>query len=291
MALVNIHWRNNQTQAKDIMYGWFQRTHISQKYYKEYPTTASHQVGGVLQVATGDITSRVSSQGGDKLGQGRWTWHTLSGKAQRTVHIITAYRLVKNTDNAGSVWHQQQYYANCNNLQGLPHERWIQDLKTELQTWMAHGDSIILMADFNEDVRTGKTVDSLKQLGLVDNIVASHASTTPTFTRGSTTINTILASQEIRMETGGYVRTPSDHLCVWMDIKVTNLFEQVRQTVPAQIRRLQCGDPRTVKRYNDLLWQNIKKHNVHEEYKLIVEESQLRQLRQKKSGNNSTRNC
>jgi hypothetical protein len=100
MTETNIHWRNNQTQAKDIMYGWFQRTHLSQQYYKEYPTTATFQVGGVLQVVTGDITSRVNSQGGDTSGQGRWAWHTLSGKAKRTIRIITAYRPVKNISNA-----------------------------------------------------------------------------------------------------------------------------------------------------------------------------------------------
>jgi hypothetical protein len=64
---------------------------------------------------------------------------------------------------------------------------------------MANGESIILMADFNEDVRTGKTVESLKQLGLVDNIIRSHLNTTPIFTRGSTTIDTILTSREIRI--------------------------------------------------------------------------------------------
>jgi hypothetical protein len=152
MSETNIHWRNNNTQPKDIMYGWFQRMNISQRYYKEYPMSGKHQVGGVLQVAIGDFTTRIKSCGGDEAGLGRWTWQVFTGSAQRNVRIVTAYRPVRNTANAGSVWHQHQYYADCNDLQGSPHDRWIQDLKSELQVWLDQGDSIILMADFNEDV-------------------------------------------------------------------------------------------------------------------------------------------
>jgi hypothetical protein len=91
IAETNIHWHNSRLQPKDITYGWFHRLHISQKYYKEYPTTANHQVGGVMQLAIGDISCKVTSQGGDESGQGRWTWHSLAGKTQRVIRIITAY--------------------------------------------------------------------------------------------------------------------------------------------------------------------------------------------------------
>jgi hypothetical protein len=247
MAETNVHWHNSKIHAKDLMYGWFRRLQITNKYYKEYPSSSKHQVGGVLQLGIGDITCRIKESGGDASGQGRWTWQKFTGKAQRAVRIITAYRPVKNTVNVGSVWHQQHYFADCNNLQGSPHERWIQDLKDSVQLWLAQGDSIILMADFNEDVRSGSSVQTLKQLGLVDH-VAINTNEIPTFARGSVTIDTILTSQEVTIEKCGYTQSPSDHLCVWIDIKSQHLFEQVTQPVPSQIRRLQCGDPRTVKR-------------------------------------------
>jgi hypothetical protein len=46
MAEINIHWKNNTAQAQDIMYGWFHRLHVSQSYYKNFPTPAVFQAGG-----------------------------------------------------------------------------------------------------------------------------------------------------------------------------------------------------------------------------------------------------
>jgi exonuclease III/sulfur relay (sulfurtransferase) DsrC/TusE family protein len=282
MAETNVHWSNSKTQPKDLMYGWFKRSHIAYKYYKEYPGTANYQVGGVLQLGIGDITCRIKEHGGDESGQGRWTWQRFSGKEQRTLRIVTAYRPVKNTVNAGSVWHQQQYYADCYDLHGSPHDRWIQDLKTAVQGWLEQGDTMILMGDFNKEVRTGPTVQALKQLGLVDHLVSQHTTEVLTFARGTTTIDTILTLQEIIVTKCGYSRSPSDHLCVWLDIRAQQLFEQIQQPVPSHVRRLQCGDPRTVNRYIQSLWKEIQKHNIHEEYAQILEDSQLRPIKQQR---------
>jgi hypothetical protein len=69
---------------------------------------------------------------------------------------------------------------------------------------------------------------------------------------------------------------------LWIDIKAQLLFDQILQPVPPQIRRLQCGDPRTVKRYNKALWTSIKEHKLDEKYTHILEDSQVRQIKQQK---------
>jgi exonuclease III len=282
MAETNIHWHNSKTQPKDLMFGWFRRLHITYKYYKEYPCQSNYQVGGVLQLSMGDITCRIKEHGGDNSGQGRWTWQKFIGKANRTVRIITAYRPVKNLVNVGSVWNQQQYFADCNDLQSTPHDRWSQELQAEVTEWMAQGDSIILMADFNEDVRLGPTVQSLKQIGLVDQLVARNTTIVPTFARGSSTIDTILTSPEISILQCGYTKSPSDHLCTWIDIRASQLFDQLQQGTPAITRRLQCGDPRTVNRYNQALWKSIREQNIHQQYEQLTEDSHLRPTQQQR---------
>jgi exonuclease III len=291
MAETNIHWSNGKTQAKDLMYGWFARTHISYSYYKGYPGNTTYQVGGVLQLGIGEISCRIKQSGGDETGQGRWTWHTFAGKAQQTLRIITAYRPVKNTSNVGSVWHQQQFFADSNNLLGSPHERWIHDLKEAVHRWLQNGDSIVLMADFNDDVRAGAMVQTLKQLGLVDQLAIHYSHCAPTFARGSTTIDTILTSQEIEVQKCGYIRSPSDHLCVWIDIKAQNLFKQIHQPTPPRIRRLQCGDPRTVKRYTKTLWQEIQQHHILEDCNQLEIEGILRPTKRQRLWESWTRNC
>jgi hypothetical protein len=123
----NIHWQNNQQHVRDCTYGWFRKMNITYQYYKDYPCTAKFQVGGVLQLAIGDTASRVTAHGGDETGQGRWTWQLFTGRG-RQIRIVTAYRPVRNTTNAGSVWNQQQYYADKHNIGGNPQERWLKDL-------------------------------------------------------------------------------------------------------------------------------------------------------------------
>jgi hypothetical protein len=47
MTETNLHWRNCNVQAKDLMYGWFRRSHIVYRYFKDYQCNSNYQVGGV----------------------------------------------------------------------------------------------------------------------------------------------------------------------------------------------------------------------------------------------------
>jgi exonuclease III len=268
MAETNIHWKNSKASPKDIMYGWFQRLHISFSYFQQYPCEAQFQVGGVLQMASGDITTKISHHGGDEKGLGRWTWHTFNGK-QRKLRVITAYRPVKNYSNAGSVWNQQQYYLDKHNIDKTPHEQWIDDLSEDIGRWIREGDSIVLMADFNDDVHKGPTVRTLKQLGLVDILESIEMAKIPTFQRGSVPIDTIMTTREISIVNGGYIRSPSDHLCIWFDVNKQVLFDKLVSQTPVAARRLQCSDPRTVHKYNTVLWEEIRKRQLVELYERL----------------------
>jgi hypothetical protein len=166
----------------------------------------------------GDITSRLTEQGSDDTGLGRWTWQAFAGKGKRTIQVVTAYCPVRNTSNAGSVWHQHEFYADINNCEGSPFNRWIGDIQLTISEWMAKGDSAIVMADFNKDVIRGRVVGQLKNMGLKDVMASHYANSTPMFHRGWTTIDTILSTQEITILKSGYTRAPGDHLCVWMDV-------------------------------------------------------------------------
>jgi exonuclease III len=260
MVETNVHWLKSKISPKDIMQEWFQRQHISYAYYKDYPVQSKFQVGGVLQIAIGRTSSRIIEHGNDNTGQGRWSWQKFSGKEQRALRVVTVYRPVRNTQNPGSAWHQQQYYADNHECQGNPHDRWIGDLQSKIQEWIQQGDSMIVMGDFNEDVRRGNTIRTLKQLGLVD--VWQGKEQPPTFQRGSVPIDTILVTPEIYPEKSGYIRSMSDHLCLWLDIKATKLFERLNHPIPAARRRLQCNDPRIVQKYNNQLWSLVQEKKI-----------------------------
>jgi hypothetical protein len=216
MSETNISWKNNAEHIKDIMFGWFRRMSLSYEYYRDYPGTASYQVGGVAQMAIGEITGRKSKQGGDKSGQGRWTWQTYKGKNNRLVRVITAYRPVKNLVSAGSVWNQQQYYADKHSKTGNPHQRWLEDLCSEIVEWIQQGESLIVLVDLNDNIMSGRTATRLRDIGLVER-VTSFQQKTPTHQRGSSTIDGIFTTNELVPTDGGYVQSMSDHLCLWLD--------------------------------------------------------------------------
>jgi hypothetical protein len=120
------------------------------------------------------------------------------------------------------------------------------------------------MGDFNEDVRQGNTIRTLKQLGLIN--VWQGKEQSPTFQQGSVPIDTILVTTEIYPERSGYIRSMSDHLCLWIDIKAMKLFKQLNHPIPAARRRLQCNDPWIIKKYNNQLWRLVQEKKIHEQY-------------------------
>jgi hypothetical protein len=262
MTETNIAWKNNPEHIKDIMHGWLRRMSVCYEYYKAYPASAAFQVGGVAQIAVGDTTSRTTQHGGDPTGQGRWTWQKLKGKKDRIVRVITAYRPVKNCNSAGSVWNQQQHYADTHWIGGNPQARWIEDLLSEIRTWIQQGESVILLVDLNDNVVSGKVAAKFREVGLTEQVTGTNNCQIPTHQRGSAPIDGIFTTKEIVPLQCGYVASTSDHLCLWMDVAGESLFDKVIQVQPAVHRRLQCSDPRLVKGYGKRLWQNIQESKL-----------------------------
>jgi hypothetical protein len=273
MTETNVAWKNNPEHIKDIMHGWFRRMSVCYEYYRAYPGTATFQVGGVAQIAVGDITSRMLKHGGDSTGQGRWTWHQLKGKKERIVRVITAYRPVKNCNSAGSVWNQHQHYADTHRIEGNPQSRWIDDLVAELRIWIQQGESIILLVDLNDNVVSGKASAKLREVGLSEKLTSTHNMQIPTYQRGSAPIDGIFTTKDIVTVQCGYVSSMSDHLCLWMDMEVDKLFDNVVQVLPAVQRRLQCSDPRLTKRYGKRLWTTVQEAQIHERNRQLCNDS------------------
>jgi hypothetical protein len=259
MSEINLHWKNCQHHVSECTKGWFRRLNYTNAYYKTYPSQSTFQVGGVMQFIIGDTSTRVFAKGGDDIG--RWTWQSLRGKNNKVVRFISAYRPVKNEGNAGSTWNQQQYYADIKNSKLNPHEQWIFDLRILIEQWLMEGDSIVLMVDLNDDVRTSQVATSMVRMGLKEIVTSKHQAPN-THQRGSRPIDGIFVSEEICPMACGYVESPSDHLCVWMDLDFESIFGDLHKTGKLQIRRLQCADPRTVQAYNNALWESAKEKNI-----------------------------
>jgi hypothetical protein len=175
-----------------------------------------------VQFVINRSTSSIVGFGGDN--QGRWTWHVLRGKGQRTFRCISAYRPVKNKVNSGSAWNQQQLYGDVHGLDGDPHTRWLEDLTILVKQWLGQGESLIVMVDLNDNVKKGKMAKAMNTMGLREIITFQHENLGATFQRGSVPIDGIFVSSEIQPVRCGYSNSISDHLCLWVDINEESLL-------------------------------------------------------------------
>jgi len=97
------------------------------------------------------------------------------------------------------------------------------DLEKEILTWQAEGDTVILAADMNEDVRASAIQDMLQAVRLADGPTTLHTSPPATYNRGTNPIDGIfLPSNLVDQCYSGYLEfgavVPSNHQALWLDI-------------------------------------------------------------------------
>ena len=90
-----------------------------------------------------------------------------------------------------------------------------------------------------------------------------------THNRGSKPIDGIFATPIFHDQPCGYLDFtdgPGDHRPTWQDVPLTTIFgAPAKQAfIPPQARRLQCRDPRTMKKYQQLYMEFVSKHKLLE---------------------------
>ena len=267
----NVHWKgvpvNHRLQERTM--GWWESININTAYYDSYKSKSPMQPGGVTLWSINKGAHRVTEQGQDTRGLGRWAWTRYKGRNGVAIRYVAAYRPVLNKNGLLSVWSQQRSYFDDNDEDRCPREMFTIDLCAEIVKWQVSGDQVIIGLDANEDVRNGDFSRKLARLGLTETITAQHGNCTPaTYKRGSIPIDGLYVSSTLRGLQCGYLAFEEqfDHRCLWMDIPLTIAFgHSIPAIVTAKARRLKCEDPRIVRKYQDTLRDYLAQHNLLEE--------------------------
>jgi len=126
----------------------------------------------------------------------------------------------------------------------------LDDLAKEITARQEAGDTVIIMADFNEDIRADPLRSFFSKFGMSVVHPTLHGAQLPTtHNRGTLPIDGIFIPDAlIPMRRAGYLAfgegAPSDHRAVWMDIPLALLhMSQDNSLVKAPAHRLQCADP------------------------------------------------
>jgi hypothetical protein len=190
--------------------------------------------GGVLQFAVHNLANRVIDVFSDKYG--RFTGQTFIGRNERTVHVITAYRVVEGQAGPSSAYAQQRAMLVTEGRQANPRSIFLKDLSEYIQMTQAKGHAIILGVDANESyTKKGSGIRKLaEQCGLLD----VHAAFFPEINwashrKGRYPIDFLLVSPEVMecVTQAGIVGFDevfeSDHRPLFFDIDANKFFRGV----------------------------------------------------------------
>jgi hypothetical protein len=225
--------------------------------------------GGTAVFTMNEATHQVADKYTDV--QGRWAATRLRGKNNIHIRIISAYRCVRNIYGPLSVWNQQRYLLDMQNIPNDPIDEFDRQLINYIKESLESGDHIVLGIDMNDDIRTSAFSKALQQQGLVDICTTKHGNNAPpTYARGSAPIDGIFVSKSLLRSASGYLPIACDHRVLWIDIPYALAFGRSLKFIPQpQPKRLTLQDPRVVKKYNANLYTFLKESSFLEKVKAL----------------------
>ena len=268
---VNVCWSKVSYNNKiwERFRRWRQSHNLSVAYDMVDKNTKPHQTGGVATISTGKISHTWVSSGYDDRKLGRWSWVRYQGSYGRHLRVISIYRPCLNTHLVSSVYMKQYVYSLREREGKCPRELFLEDLYEEIFKWKNMGDGIVIMGDFNQDVRSSEIQEWKERLGLEDKLldrVEGEGRKLNTYSGGNVPIDTIMCTQGIEVLKAGYLpfgEGVGDHRPIYIDITVaSSLGVNLPNPITMKARRLKTNDPRITNRYNKILKSYFTKVNL-----------------------------
>ena len=154
-AETNLEWNHDWVKKKLERTGrtrWNSfraTTSTSERVFKN-----SYKPGGTMMFVTGALKTRLTQDGSDPHGMGRWTYQTFRGKDDIKVTFITAYRVTRQSiTTAGSTtsYFQQFHHMRLGgNINPNPRKRILTDLKALIEQLRSDRHDVMISLDANE---------------------------------------------------------------------------------------------------------------------------------------------
>jgi hypothetical protein len=138
---------------------------------------------------------------------------------------------------------------------------------------------VVLLSDWNADVRGEKTRKYMADLGMREVITEFYGDAGPhTYNRGSKPIDGIFMTQDLYIVQGGYMPfgtgIGSDHRFLWLDIRTILLMgHELEKSRKFAARRLKCDDPRVRNTYIKHYGQYIEKKKLRERSRKLASDA------------------
>lgn len=247
---------------------WWEARHNTIAFNKSDITSGRCQPGGTILMTVNKAVHRAMEREVDKKGLGRWATTLYRGKRNIKTRIVAAYKPIKSGGIGSSTIYRQQQRAY------LQHKReddlrdsFLEDLSSQIQRWKNKGEQVILLIDFNDDVRGNRVRQWAAALGLKEHLNTEGSPIVATHNQGRRTLDAIFSTEGIESARKGYLAfgdMPSDHRLGWMDVLYTTAFGHKMEPINIPgARRLKTDDPRILKKWIKSYEKSIRESKFH----------------------------
>ena len=268
---LNVCWSKVQEKNRiwDRFRYWREVAQLSVAYNSQDVNKIRHQPGGTAVLSINKMANRVIATGADESKLGRWAWTRYQGSFDRTFIIFSVYRPVEGNGGFNSAYVQQLRYSMKHRNGRCPREILLQDLGDELIKRKEAGDSILVMGDWNQDIRSEDIQDWKDRIGLRDAMmekVGDVKDLPATHQRGRVPIDSIMTTGAVVIDKAGYLpfgEGVGDHRALFVDVSLVSVLgANLPPIQSARARKLKMKDPRIVKKYNKSLKHFFKRHKL-----------------------------
>jgi hypothetical protein len=246
----------------------------------EVPEKETFQLGGSITMSTRTLAPMLHGEHIlDPTGLGRWCRHTLWGKVNTFLSIITAYRVCTgliSTSTVGSAFSRE--YEHLRRSQNLtaprPRKIMIIDLISAITHLQHSGHSIILMLDSNAQITGDLDLQRLQQNCDLHDLHQKHPVPSTYIGSEARRIDHMFGCSKFleavtRSGSLSYLDGPqeSDHRGLFVDVDPNTILGQplTTQNIEApRLRSLKSGNPELVEAYHKAMKQYYKEHKMVE---------------------------
>jgi hypothetical protein len=250
--------------------------------------TSAWKPGGTITATTSQWISRVIEKGEEPNGTGTWSYIKIRGSHNKTIVIVTLYRLCHKTENANhgpETIYSQIYSAlqPSNAIKPQLRKRCDDILRTHLDAWIAQNFEIILMTDANEPRTTPakgfhKIMQELDMHDPYTHLHPTKPQNFPTYFRGSNRIDFAYVTPNIlqHIRRCGYLTYHDgldcgDHRGLFLDLDEIGFLGEQSPILPPAARILNTNFAKRATTYRRLLCNYIKEKKIQERINTLLQ--------------------
>jgi hypothetical protein len=209
LSEVNVNWKQVPIhhRLRERTNGWFEAIRMATSFHTQTPSKATRLFGGTSLWSVNKMATRVETGLTISDPLGRWSGLGHRGRNGAVLITLVAYRPVVNKVGAESVWSQQSaHYANTQKAAVDPIKQFDADLVQLIQKLLDSNYHIVLGIDANEDLAATHSPfrGKMESAGLQETIMRQHGPGPPTTVTGSTKIDGLFVSHQLRGMRCGY---------------------------------------------------------------------------------------